>query len=55
MTPIYGKLSDIYGRRKLLLVALSIFAVDLGPVRAGNHALATGRSPGRCRASVVRA
>ena len=26
MTPIYGKLSDIYGRRKLLLVALSIFA-----------------------------
>lgn len=27
MTPIYGKLSDIYGRRKLLLVALAIFAV----------------------------
>jgi EmrB/QacA subfamily drug resistance transporter len=26
MTPIYGKLSDIYGRRKLLLVALAIFA-----------------------------
>ena len=26
-TPIYGKLSDIYGRRKLLLVALAIFAV----------------------------
>ena len=25
-TPIYGKLSDIYGRRKLLLVALAIFA-----------------------------
>jgi EmrB/QacA subfamily drug resistance transporter len=27
MTPIYGKLSDIYGRRKLLLVGLAIFAV----------------------------
>lgn len=27
MTPIYGKLSDIYGRRKLLLVALTIFAI----------------------------
>lgn len=27
MTPIYGKLSDIYGRRMLLLVALAIFAV----------------------------
>jgi EmrB/QacA subfamily drug resistance transporter len=26
-TPIYGKLSDIYGRRKLLLVALVIFAL----------------------------
>src|ERR1700748_1514324 len=26
-TPIYGKLSDIYGRRRLLLVALGIFAV----------------------------
>jgi EmrB/QacA subfamily drug resistance transporter len=29
-TPIYGKLSDIYGRRKLLLVALAIFAVTSG-------------------------
>jgi EmrB/QacA subfamily drug resistance transporter len=27
-TPIYGKLSDIYGRRKLLLVALAVFAVS---------------------------
>ena len=27
MTPIYGKLSDIYGRRKLLLVALLVFAI----------------------------
>ena len=27
MTPIYGKLSDIYGRRKLLLVALIVFAI----------------------------
>ncbi len=27
MTPIYGKLSDIYGRRKLLLVALAVFFV----------------------------
>jgi EmrB/QacA subfamily drug resistance transporter len=27
MTPIYGKLSDIYGRRKLLLVALAVFAL----------------------------
>jgi EmrB/QacA subfamily drug resistance transporter len=27
MTPIYGKLSDIYGRRKLLLVALVVFAI----------------------------
>ncbi|HTJ90044.1 MAG TPA: MDR family MFS transporter [Acidocella sp.] len=26
-TPIYGKLSDIYGRRKLLLLGLAIFAV----------------------------
>jgi multidrug resistance protein len=26
-TPIYGKLSDIYGRRKLLLVALALFAL----------------------------
>jgi EmrB/QacA subfamily drug resistance transporter len=28
MTPIYGKLSDIYGRRKLLLVGLVIFAAS---------------------------
>jgi EmrB/QacA subfamily drug resistance transporter len=28
MTPIYGKLSDIYGRRKLLLIALAIFALS---------------------------
>jgi EmrB/QacA subfamily drug resistance transporter len=27
MTPIYGKLSDIYGRRLLLLVALAVFAI----------------------------
>lgn len=27
MTPIYGKLSDIYGRRPLLLVALAVFAL----------------------------
>ncbi|HQT77731.1 MAG: hypothetical protein B7Z80_09205 [Rhodospirillales bacterium 20-64-7] len=27
MTPIYGKLSDIYGRRVLLLIALAVFAV----------------------------
>jgi EmrB/QacA subfamily drug resistance transporter len=27
-TPIYGKLSDIYGRRRLLLIALAIFAVS---------------------------
>jgi EmrB/QacA subfamily drug resistance transporter len=27
MTPIYGKLSDIYGRRPLLLVALVVFAI----------------------------
>jgi EmrB/QacA subfamily drug resistance transporter len=29
-TPIYGKLSDTYGRRKLLLLALAIFAVTSG-------------------------
>jgi EmrB/QacA subfamily drug resistance transporter len=29
-TPIYGKLSDIYGRRKLLLLGLVIFAVASG-------------------------
>ena len=27
MTPIYGKLSDIYGRRRLLLAGLAIFAI----------------------------
>ena len=27
MTPIYGKLSDIYGRRRLLLIALVVFAI----------------------------
>src|SRR5277367_5419137 len=27
MTPIYGKLSDIYGRWKLLLVGLAVFAI----------------------------
>ncbi|MEJ0020124.1 MAG: MDR family MFS transporter [Acetobacteraceae bacterium] len=27
MTPIYGKLSDIYGRRNILLIALATFAV----------------------------
>jgi EmrB/QacA subfamily drug resistance transporter len=29
-TPIYGKLSDIYGRRKLLLLGLAIFAIASG-------------------------
>ena len=27
MTPLYGKLSDIYGRRTMLLIAIGIFAV----------------------------
>ena len=30
MTPIYGKLSDIYGRRVLLLIALAVFFIASG-------------------------
>ena len=30
MTPIYGKLSDIYGRRILLLIALAVFFIASG-------------------------
>ena len=31
-TPIYGKLGDLYGRKKLFMFAISVFIVGLGPV-----------------------
>src|SRR2546423_13977460 len=30
VTPLYGKLSDIHGRRTMLLVAIAIFAIGSG-------------------------
>ena len=34
-TPIVGKLSDLYGRRKVLSVCLGLFMAAFGPLRAG--------------------
>ena len=39
VTPLYGKLSDIIGRRTTLLVAIGIFVARLARLRAGaDHA-----------------
>jgi MFS family permease len=38
VTPMYGKLSDIHGRRKMLQIAISTFVVDcLRHVGVGLH------------------
>ena len=44
--PLYGKLSDLYGRRRLFVVAISIFLVGSRAVRAGADHGPADRVPG---------
>ena len=37
-TPLFGKLSDIYGRRAMMLISVGIFIARLGRLRAGADA-----------------
>ena len=53
VTPLYGKLSDIHGRRVMMLVGIAYLHRRLGRLRAGaDHAGADPR-PRRCRASAA--
>ena len=45
VTPLYGKLSDIHGRRVTLLIAIGIFVARLARLRArADHARADPRA-----------
>ena len=50
-TPLYGKLSDIYGRKPLFLFAIADLHHRLGAVRAVHVHVHAGRRSARCRAS----
>ena len=54
-TPIYGKLSDLYGRRLLLQIAHRHFRRGLGVVRAGADAWASSSPRAPCRGSAAAA
>ena len=45
-TPIYGKLGDLYGRKKLFMFAISVFIVGLGAVRVRDVDVPAGGVPG---------
>ena len=46
-TPLYGKLSDIYGRRPFFLFAIAVFIVGSIALWPGPEHVAAGRVPGR--------
>ena len=44
-TPIFGRLGDMFGKRRLLVISLGVFAGGLGRRGAGGLARAAGRRP----------
>ena len=50
-TPLYGKLSDLFGRKPLFLTAISIFVRRLGRLRLRHLDVPAGGVPRRCRDS----
>ena len=50
-TPIYGKLGDLYGRKKLFLFAITVFIIGLGRVLVRRRRCTCWRRSAPCRAS----
>jgi MFS family permease len=51
VTPLYGKLGDIYGRKKLFIIAISVFIIGsvlcTFATSMGSLAFSRGAGPGR--------
>jgi MFS family permease len=42
MTPIKGRLSDIYGKNKILLIILGVYAISISVAALSNNVTAAG-------------
>jgi MFS family permease len=42
MTPITGRLSDLYGKKKILLIILGIYAIGISVAALSNNITAAG-------------